>query len=209
MYCWLTAPAVRSLAMSHSAPTDPTAPDRWTTEQYLHLVDEGVLGPDDKVELLEGVIVAMAPSNAPHAAGVARATRALVRAVGDRAVVRVQLPVIAGFYSMPEPDAAVVPGAIQDYDHEHPTTALLVVEVSDTSLKQDRLTKRAIYAAGGIPEYWIVNLRDDCVEVRRDPEPAARRYTSIAIARRGERIELVALPGVSVAVDDLLPSPVA
>src|SRR5438132_713585 len=85
MYCWLTAPAVRSLAMSHSAPTDPTAPDRWTTEQYLHLVDEGVLGPDDKVELLEGVIVAMAPSNAPHAAGVARATRALVRAVGDRA----------------------------------------------------------------------------------------------------------------------------
>src|SRR2546428_10067667 len=118
MYCWLTAPAVRSLAMSHSAPTDPTAPDRWTTEQYLHLVDEGVLGPDDKVELLEGVIVAMAPSNAPHAAGVARATRALVPAVGDRAVVRVQLPGTAGFYSMPEPHASVRARGIQDYDQQ-------------------------------------------------------------------------------------------
>jgi Uma2 family endonuclease len=81
--------------------------------------------------------------------------------------------------------------------------------VSDTSLKQDRLTKRAIYAAGGIPEYWIVNLRDDCVEVRRRPEPEARGYAGITIARRGERIELVALPGVSLAVDDLLPSLVA
>src|SRR2546430_2137266 len=153
------------------APTDPAAPARWTTEHYLRLVDEGVLGPDDKVELLEGVIVAMAPSNTRHAAGIVRLSHALFRAVGDRAVVRIQLPLIAGLYSMPEPDGAVVPGAIRDYDHEHPSTALLVVEVSDTSLKQDRLTKRAIYAAGGIPEYWIVNLRDYCVEGRRWPEP--------------------------------------
>ncbi len=172
--------------MAHPAPTDPAAPARWTVEQYLRLVDEGVLGSDDKVELLEGVIVTMAPANLPHDAGVVRVTHALIRAVGDRAVVRVQLSLRTGAYSLPEPDAAVVSGRIEDYDHERP---------------------RAIYAAGGIPEYWIVNLRDDCVEVRRDPEPAARRYTSIAIARRGERIELVGLPGVSVAVDDLLPSP--
>jgi Uma2 family endonuclease len=99
-----------------------------------------------------------------------------------------------------------VPGALRDYDEAHPTIALLVVEVSDTSLKQDRLTKRAIYAAGGIPEYWIVNLRDHCVEVRRNPEPEERRYASVLIAHRGQRIDLVGLPGVSVAVDDLLPS---
>src|SRR5206468_4016924 len=84
-----------------------------------------------------------------------------------------------------EPDAAVIPGAIEDYDREHPRAALLVAEVSDSSLKQDRLTKGAIYAAAGIPEYWIVNLRDDCVEVRRQPEPEKRRYASIAIAGRG------------------------
>jgi len=192
--------------MTHPAPTDPVAPARWTTEHYLRLVDEGVLGPDDKVELLEGVIVAMVPSNAPHATGVTRITHALVQAVGDRGVVRIQLPLIAGIYSMPEPDAAIVPGALRDYDEAHPTTALLVAEVSDTSLKQDRLTKAPIYAVAGVPEYWIVNLRDDCVEVRRNPEPEERRYGNVMIVHRGQRIELVGLPGVSVAVDDLLPS---
>src|SRR3989442_12640217 len=121
--------------------------------------------------------------------------------------IRIQLGFMAGVYSLPEPDAAVIPGAIEDYDREHPRAALLVAEVSDSSFKQDRLTKGAIYAAAGIPESWIVNLRDDCVEVRRQPEPEKRRYASIAIARRGERIEPVALPGISIAVSDLLPSP--
>src|SRR2546428_9465223 len=78
------------------APTDPAAPARWTTEHYLRLVDEGVLGPDDKVELLEGVIVAMAPSNARHASGIVRLSHALFGAVGDRAVVRIQLGFMAG-----------------------------------------------------------------------------------------------------------------
>ena len=192
--------------MTQTAPTDPVAPARWTAEQYLALVDEGVLGPDDRVELLEGVIVSMAPHDVPHASGVCRVDDALHRALGDRAVVRVQLSLVLGKRSVPEPDAAVVAGRIPDYDRAHPTTALLVVEVADSSLKQDRLTKRAIYAAAGIPEYWIVNLPDDCVEIRRDPEPAARRYASVTIARRGDTIELGVLPGVRVSVDDLLPS---
>jgi Uma2 family endonuclease len=192
--------------MIRPAPEDPVVPARWTVERYLRLVDEGVLGLDDRVELLEGVVVAMAPQNEPHAAGVRRVGQALHRAVGERAVVQVQLVLVLGPHSAPEPDAAVLPGSVADYDRVHPTTALLVVEVADTSLEQDRLTKRAIYAAAGIPEYWIVNLRDDCLEVRRLPEPQSRRYASTAIARRGERIALAALRGVAVAVDDLLPS---
>ena len=202
-----TAALVSLRLMSHPAPLDPAVPARWTADRYLRLVDEGVLGPEDRVELLEGVIVAMAPQNEPHAAGVRRVGQALFRAVGDRAVVQVQLALISGRHSVPEPDAAVLPGTVADYDRAHPRTALLVVGVADTSLKQDRLTKRAIYAAAGVPEYWIVNLRDECVEIRRRPEPEARRYASTAIARRGERIELTALPGVTVAVDDLMPSP--
>jgi len=186
---------------------DPAAPPSWTAEQYLGLVDEGMLGPDDRVELLEGVIVSMAPHDVPHAAGVSRTQLALYRAVGDRAVVRGQLSLLVGARSVPEPDVAVVPGSIADYDRRHPTTALLVVEVADSSLKQDRLTKRAIYAAAAIPEYWIVNLPDDCVEVRREPDPPTRRYTSITIARRGDTIALAALPDVRVVVDELLPSP--
>jgi Uma2 family endonuclease len=185
---------------------DPVVPARWTAEQYLRLVDEGVLGPDDRVELLEGVIVSMAPQNVPHSAGVARATRVLTLALADHALVRPQLSFIAGKYSVPEPDVAVIAGGIDASDRAHPRDALLVVEVSDSSLKQDRLTKGPMYAAANLAEYWIVNLRDGCVEVRRDPEPRERRYRSVAIRRRGETIEPLGLPGVRIAVDDLLPS---
>ena len=192
--------------MLDPAPMDPAAPLHWTAKQYLALVDDGTLGPDDRVELLEGVVVAMAPHNVPHAAGVSRAHVALVRAVGDRGVVRGQVSFVAGSHSVPEPDVMVAPGRIENYDRAHPTSALLVVEVADSSLKQDRLTKRAIYAAASVPEYWIVNLRDDCIEVRRGPDAATRRYATTAVARRGDVIELAALPGVRLAVDDLLPS---
>jgi Uma2 family endonuclease len=106
----------------------------------------------------------------------------------------------------PEPDVAVVPGSVSDYDHRHPTAALLVVEVADSSLAQDRVTKRALYAAAGVREYWIVNLRDDRVEIFRAPEPESRRFGETRIGRRGERLSLVAFPDVTVAVDDLLPA---
>ena len=177
----------------------------FTVEQYFRLVEDGVLGPDDRVELLEGVVVAMAPHDTPHASGISRVTRALMTGIGDRAVVRVQVSFIAGLYSVPEPDAAVVPGRIEDYDDAHPRTALLVVEVADSSLKQDRLTKAMIYAAAGVPEYWIVNIPGQQVEVHRDPDPAARRYRTVTMVRRGGRIELVSFPDTSVAADDLLP----
>jgi Uma2 family endonuclease len=185
----------------------PAAPaeNRYTSERYFALVDEGALHPDDPVELLDGVIVAMAPPNPRHAAATTRTGDALRDAIGKRAVIRVQMPLIAGPYSVPEPDVAVVPGRHADYDDAHPTTALLVVEVGDSSLIQDRLTKAAIYAAAGIPEYWIINLRDDCVDVFRSPEPPHRRYAETCVAHRGERLEPLSLAGLSVAVNDLLP----
>jgi Uma2 family endonuclease len=81
-----------------------------------------------------------------------------------------------------------------------------VIEVADSSLKQDRLSKAAIYAAAGIPEYWIVNLRDGVVEVMREPDPAQARWHDVRRVGRDARLELVALPGTSVAVADLLPA---
>jgi Uma2 family endonuclease len=176
-----------------------------TAERYLGLVEAGVLSEDDRVELLEGVVVAMAPHSPAHAAGVARADEALRRAVGARAHVRPQLSLVLGRRSVPEPDLAVVPGSVADYDRSHPTTAWLVIEVADTSLQQDRLSKAAIYAAAGIPEYWIVNLRDSVVEVMRDPDAAQARWRDVRRAGRDARLGLVAVPGASVAVADLLP----
>lgn len=178
---------------------------RYTSESYFRLVETGVLRPEDRVELLEGVIVAMSPQNPPHASVTAQVSDTLRDAIRKRAVIRVQSPLVASGYSVPEPDIAVVPGRHSDYVSGHPTTALLVVEVADTSLLPDRLTKAAIYATAGIPEYWVVNLRDDCVEVFRAPEQSAGRYSENLIARRGERLDLVSFAGSSVAVDDLLP----
>jgi len=188
--------------------TAPPSEVRLTAERYLALVDQGVLGPDDRVELIEGVIVAMAPPHEmPHAAGVRRANYALMQAVGDRATVQVQLSLHVSAFSVPEPDIAVLEGHVADYDHRRPTTALLVIEVADSSLPQDRITKARLYARTGIPEYWIVNLRDDCVEVHRSPVAGDLRWAERRVARRGETIELAALAGATVGVDDLLPAP--
>jgi hypothetical protein len=117
-----------------------------------------------------------------------------------------QFALIAGAWSVPEPDVAVVPGTLDDYEHAHPTTALLVVEVSNTSLKQDRLSKSRIYAAASIPEYWIVNLRESVVEVMRDPDPATALYRDTRICTAGDVLELAALPSACVAVAELLPT---
>lgn len=178
---------------------------RYTVAAYFDLVKQGVLDEDDRVELLEGVIVAEPAMDPPHATGIGLVAEALRNAIGTRAHIRVQTPYIVQPYSAPEPDVAVVPGNVHDYWDHHPTTALLVVEVSDSSLKQDRLSKSRIYAGSGIPDYWVVNLRDDCVELFRAPDPTRRLYGERRTAHRGERITLTALPDVSVAVDDLLP----
>lgn len=184
---------------AHSANTGYSVAD------YFDLVRRGVLDEDDRVELLDGVIVAEPPMDPPHATGISLTAQAIGRGVGSRAAIRVQQPFIASPFSAPEPDVAVVPGGLQDYAHAHPTVALLVVEVSNSSLKQDRLSKSRIYAGAGIPEYWIVNLRDACVEVFRTPDVAQRIYTDRAIAQRGESLQMVGLPAM-IAIADLFPN---
>jgi Uma2 family endonuclease len=179
----------------------------YTVDEYFDLVRQGELDKRDHVELLDGVIVAEPPMDPPRASGVSRVAEALRAAVAGRAFVREEKPLIIGDQSVPEPDTAVVPGRLGDYDRRHPTTAFLVVEVSDSSLKQDRLSKSRIYAGAAISEYWIVNVRDDWVEVFRDPDPERRVYADRSIARRGEQVWLLAFPDTGVLVDDLLPCP--
>lgn len=176
---------------------------RITRERYWRLVEDGVIGPDDRVELLDGVIVTMSPQGPSHAAAITRLARVLGAAVGQRAPVRVQLPLDVSDWSVPEPDVALVAPRADDYVDAHPRTALLVVEVSSTSLVTDRMTKASIYAAAAIGEYWVVNLRERCIEVSRSPE--AGRFSVHRIARAGGRLTLLAFPDVTIAVDDLLP----
>lgn len=185
----------------------PPLPAHLTADAYFGLVDDGVLDADDRVELLEGLVIAKEAQNPWHASGVRWAFDALRATLGTRAVVIAQQPFLAGAASVPEPDVMVVPGTRADYLHRHPSAAHLVVEVSDTTLVQDRLTKAGVYAAAGVPEYWIVSRRGDLVLVSTTPVPADRRYASVRIARRGETVTLAAFPDVTLAVDDLLPPP--
>jgi len=184
---------------------EPAASKRLTVKQYLALTTRGVLAEEDRVELLEGVVVAMAPRTARHDAAVNHVFRALLRAVGSRATLRCQSSLVLPPASVPEPDVVMAVGDDHAYDHAHPTDALLVVEVAESSLPQDRLTKAAIYAARGVQDYWIVNLRDDTVEIRRRPDRRGRRYRRVTTARRGDTIDLAAFTDVRIEVDSLLP----
>jgi len=157
---------------------------------------------DESVELLRGMLVAMSPSGAPHMEVIDRLTELLVLALNKRARVRVQGSFAAAEDSQPEPDLAVVPR--EDHSRAHPTTAHLLVEVSGSSLAKDRHIKAAIYAANGVPEYWIVNLVDDLIEVRTEPQ--GETYTRVTPYRRGESIRPTAFPDVALEVDAILPS---
>ena len=184
--------------------SDPAAETyRWRRDVYDRAVGAGVFGPEDRIELVEGELVVMTPHGSRHATAIRLADRALSRAFGEDCIVQCQLPLAIADDSEPEPDVAVVEGEIADYRDAHPSSALLVVEVADDSLRRDRTVKRRLYARCGIPEYWIVSLPDACLEVYR--HPAGDDYRDVAVLRVGETIVPLARPAATIAVSELLP----
>lgn len=167
------------------------------------MAETGILRPNDRVELIDGEILTMAPQKSPHATAVRLAEDALRAAFGKGFEVRPQLPLALGEMSEPEPDLAVVPGAPRDYREGHPSTALLVVEVAESSLSFDYGVKKALYARAGIPEYWIVDLVARAVEVYRSPHGADYRDHRTLGGR--DSIAPLAGAGARIAVADLLP----
>jgi Uma2 family endonuclease len=171
---------------------------------YFGLVEKGLLSPDDRTELLEGLVVAMAPQNPAHAATVWRISARISALVGDRAIVRSQLPLLAGSKSVPEPDLAVVPYRKDEWQRAHPDRCLLAIEVADASLPQDRLTKSRIYAAARIDDYWIANLRTRAVEWFSAPDPELRIYATSGVATGSMTVRAGAL-GIEIVADELFP----
>jgi Uma2 family endonuclease len=183
---------------------------RWTRQEYDRMIDAGVLTTDDHVELIDGEIVTMTPQKSRHATAVRLADTALRRAFGDGVDVRSQLPLALGDDSEPEPDLSVVVGAPRDYRDEHPTTALLVVEVSDSTVVFDRTKKAGVYARARIADYWLVNLIDGILEVRRFPAPStdSTDHWDYAVVERyaaSDHVAPLARPQAPIAVADLLP----
>jgi Uma2 family endonuclease len=180
-------------------------PKCWSRAEYDHLVAQGAFQPGERLELIEGEILTMTPQNRPHATAVMLMQAALQSAFGPDSHVQVQLPLAVGATSEPEPDLAVIPGSPRDY-LQHPSRALLVVEIADTTLAFDRKRKGPLYAAAAIPEYWIVNLADRIVEVYREPIETADgwHYRLVQRAAPGDRLAPLTAGG-TVPVDDILP----
>ena len=180
-------------------------PHLWTRKEYQKMVSAGVFHPEIRLELINGEILEMTPQSSAHATAVCLVGEALSAVCTPGFVLRVQVPVVLGKSSEPEPDIAVVRGRPRDYLAHHPTTALLVVEVSDSSLGYDRDRKKGLYAASGIPEYWIINLLDHCLEVYRDPDREKATYRSCTVLTRSSAVAPLARPDSSIPVADLLP----
>lgn len=183
--------------------TPTVRPRRWTRHEYERLVESGVFGPDDHIELLDGEIVEMTPQGSRHMAIVAQLNRILGDSLPHGCHLRPQGPVALDLASEPEPDIAIVHGAPLEYLEGHPSEVLLVVEVSESSLAYDRGRKLGTYARNDVPEYWIVNLVDLRLEVYR--QPVDERFTETAVLAAGDRVSPLFAPDVEIAVADLLP----
>lgn len=183
---------------------------RWRRVEYERLIEAGFFPPGDRVELLGGHLIVAEPQGSGHFAAVRAVEEALRAAFGRGWEVRGQGPLALDDESEPEPDVAVVPGTFLDYRLQHPSRPVLVVEVSDSSLTLDREHKGGVYARAGVADYWIVNLVDRVLEVRREPshDPAAPfgwRYRAVDRFGREQSIGPLALPHVSIRVSELLP----
>lgn len=167
--------------------------------EYDKLVALGTF-ENERVELLEGELVAMSPIGAPHNFAVQALTELLVLALHGRAWVRPQMSYAAHELSEPEPDLAVVPRA--DYSREQPAQVLTLIEVAESPLAYDRGRKLRLYANCGVPEYWVVNIPERCVEVYRDPQPNC--YANSERYEPGQSIRLASFNDVVLAVSDFL-----
>jgi Uma2 family endonuclease len=163
-----------------------------------------------RVELIEGEIFEMSPQLSRHAALVGVVSDVLEEAFGQGYCARTQVPLDVGEISDPEPDVAIVTGEHKDYMDTHPTTAHLIVEISDSTLSLDRNHKASLYAKAGIADYWIVNLVDRQLEVHRIPAADASKpygfgYQDVTILKETHSVSPLAAPQATIAVADLLP----
>ena len=183
---------------------------RFTRAEYEKLIGLGVFQPGEAIELIGGELMVAEPQGAPHYTAIRKTARALEAAFGSGWDVRTQGPIGLDDESEPEPDVAVVPGALDDYARVHPSRPVLTVEVAESSLAIDRQHKASLYARAGLADYWVLNLIDRVLEVYREPvadsaAPFGWRYGRSEVLDVSSRIVPLAAPGSSIPVSQLLP----
>lgn len=181
-----------------------TTRKRFTVDDYHRMAETGILSENDRTELIEGEIIQMSPIGDPHFNAVNRATMIFARGIGDRVVVSVQNPAVMDRHNEPQPDVVLIRPREGFYGSgkPDPEDVVLLIEISDTSLRFDQEVKLPVYARNGVREVWIVDLQDEVIRVHR--EPKGKAYTSIEIKQRNEQVSPQAFPDFSVNVSDLI-----
>ncbi len=187
-----------------NAIVEPTR-HRLSIDDFERLVTAGILAEDSRVELIEGDLIDMPPIGPGHASVSVRLNRLLVRRAGDDAIVSVTNPMRLPPWSMPQPDFLLLKPRADDYASGHPGAGdvLLAVEVSDTSLRYDRVTKARVYASHGVQEYWVVEVDAKRLHVFREPVAAEGRYATMRTLEGPFVVEASALPQISLRSEEI------
>jgi Uma2 family endonuclease len=173
---------------------------RISVHDYHRLAEIGVLAPDARVELIEGEIIDMAPNGRDHQSIVDQLVRSLFRAAGDNAIVRVQGSIRLSEWSEPQPDVVLLEPRADFYRSEFAlgTDTLLVIEVSDSTLRYDRDVKVPLYARHGVPEVWVVDVNGDALLVYGDLRDG--KYERHDALDRPKSVPITRLPGITLEV---------
>lgn len=177
-----------------------------TVAEYDLMIESGVFDEDDRIELLNGVIVEKMPKGKKHATLNDIIATHLVQQIGEKVCVKNQNPIRLDEFSEPEPDIVLAKLPFERYFKDHPTPdeIFLILEIADSTLGYDRNTKSAAYSRAGIQQYLILNVQEKTLEDYR--EPSADGFQSKQTYRTGQNFNLVAFPEVSLKVSDFLPS---
>ena len=184
---------------------DPTLLKCWTVQEYRRMSELGILDGNEKTELIAGQITLMAAKGTPHVTSLHLLANALRDKLGSTALVRTQDPIQLDNFSEPEPDLAIVQGTVLDYteDHPRPEQVYLVVEVADSTLKQDCQVKDKLYAQAGITEYWVLDLKNRKLHIFRNPTPTG--YTHHLILSEPNQASPVAFSSCTLTLTSILP----
>ena len=176
----------------------------FTVDEYHRMGDLGILPETGRFELIRGEIIEMPVPGSRHAGRVKRLNRLFTSRLGESVIVSIQDPVGIDLFSEPVPDAALLKPRADFYTESHPMPGdvLLIVEVSDSTAKYDSTVKASLYAEAGIPEYWILNVKQDVLVIHS--EPADGTYRQVRVAHREDTVSLQKLPNISFPVEEIL-----
>ena len=189
-----------------TVPLETVSLKRWTVQEYHQMSELGILDPDERTELIDGQIILMTAKGIPHVTALRLLATQFDRLLADQSVfVSTQDPIRLDNFSEPEPDLIIAKGTILDYadHHPRPDEVYLVVEVADSTLKQDCEIKEKLYAQANIADYWVLDVKNRQLHIFRDPTPTG--YTSHLILNEPHQVTPLALPRLMLSLTSILP----